>query len=349
MRHLFLYFPLAICAMTFLSSCQHDEPANPIKPVNERKVLLLTSEGHIYDQTGNRIKELPNCEDAAEIISDGDDYFVSGTHAKGKVGYWKNGKWNTLHVDFIDDVEHKTQGIGKYDYNIYLYDYPHVLRNSGIFPLEDYETFITTNKCLTVSEGKCYVVGWDFYEGEGQYHDAVLYRERKGKYVKDILPKPRADVDAAAFTAYAYDATHTIVGGYVGQEPCIWVDNQLQILPRTYDVHDDDELGLSMASVNSVTRTRDHIYAAGSEFNEERKDVATLWIDGVPTHLLSGEDGLEWSWIIEIISYGDDLYALSLEFIERPNGEADVDILIWLNGSIIAKYNNIDIVNFTVL
>ena len=62
--------------MTFLSSCQHDEPVDPIKPVNERKVLLLTSEGHIYDQTGNRVMELPNCEDGTKSISDGDDYFV---------------------------------------------------------------------------------------------------------------------------------------------------------------------------------------------------------------------------------------------------------------------------------
>lgn len=345
----FYYYLLTGCVLALLSSCHKDEPKDSIKPVEERTVLLLTAEGHIYDQTGKRIMELPNCEEAAEIISDGDDYFVSGTHTKHKVGYWKNGKWNTLHVDFIDDVDHEIEGIGKYDYYIFLYDYPHVLRNSGIFPLEDNERFNTTTKCLTVSEGRCYVVGWDFYDGEGEHHDAVLYREHKGKYVKEILPKPRADVDAAAFTAYAYDATHTVVGGYVGLEPCIWVDNQLQILPRTYDVNIEEGLGLSMASVSSVTRTREHIYAAGSELNENLSDVATLWVDGVPTHLVSGREGLSWSWITEIISYGDDLYAMSMEIIDKPDDNADVDILIWLNGEIIAKYNEIDVVNFTVL
>lgn len=349
MRHFIFYQLLAICALVLLSSCEHDEPVNPIKPLEERTVLVLSSNGMIYDQTGKLVKELPNCTFASEIISDGDDYFVAGVQSKERVGYWKNGKWNTLHVDFIDDVDHEIEGIGKYDYYIFLYDYPHVLRNSGIFPLEDNERFNTTTKCLTVSEGRCYVVGWDFYDGEGEHHDAVLYREHKGKYVKEILPKPRADVDAAAFTAYAYDATHTVVGGYVGLEPCIWVDNQLQILPRTYDVNIEEGLGLSMASVSSVTRTREHIYAAGWELNENLSDVATLWVDGVPTHLVSGREGLSWSWITEIISYGDDLYAMSMEIIDKPDDNADVDILIWLNGEIIAKYNEIDVVNFTVL
>ena len=36
---------------------------------------------------------------------------------------------------------------------------------------------------------------------------------------------------------------------------------------------------------------------------------------------------------------------------KSPNGEDDykIDILIWMNDRIIAKYNNIDIVNFTVV
>lgn len=69
-----------------LAACEHDDPVNPIKAREERTVLLLSSEGHIYDQTGTIIKELPNCEEALEIISDGDDYFVSGktTRDRGK-------------------------------------------------------------------------------------------------------------------------------------------------------------------------------------------------------------------------------------------------------------------------
>ena len=340
---------LAICALMF-SSCEHDDPVDPIKPRADRTVLLLTGDGHIYDQTGTRIMELPNCEEANEIISDGDDYFVSGKTTKERVGYWKNGKWNTLHVDFINDVEHWTEGIGKWDYYIFLFDYPNILRNSGIFPLEDYENFSPSSHCMSVSEGKCYVIGTDHPSEEGQHNNAILYYERKGKYVRDTLPKPSQDINAAAFTVYAYDRTHTIVGGRVGEEPCLWVDGQLQMLPRIYsDVHDEDGFGFAMASVNTITRINGHIYAAGSETTPDGHDIAILWVDGVPQHLLSGDEGLYWSWIDEIVGYGDDLYALTIEMVRLPDDSTDVNILLWLNGEIIARYHHIDIVNFTVL
>ena len=77
------------------------------------------------------------------------------------MGYWKNGKWNTLHVDFIIDVDHRTVGIAKWDYNIYLLDYPNVLRNSGIFRLLDSENFTPAMHGISVSEGECCVVGTD--------------------------------------------------------------------------------------------------------------------------------------------------------------------------------------------
>ena len=238
MRQFLFYQFLAIGALFLLSSCEHDDPVSPIKPLEQRTVLLLTSEGYIYDQSGKKIMELPNCEEGSEIISDGDDYFVSGKTTKDRVGYWKNGKWNTLHVDFIDDVNHWTDGIGKWDYYIFLFDYPNVLRNSGIFPLEDCEDFVPASKCMSVSEGKCYVVGRDHPEDDNKYQNALLYSENKGKYVKNILPKSRDDINAAAYTVFAYDRTHTVVGGRIGEDPCLWVDGQLQILPRLYDTHD---------------------------------------------------------------------------------------------------------------
>lgn len=340
--------------MLLLTSCHHDEPET-IKPPEERTILLISSEGHIFDVTGKKIMQLPNCEYASEIISDGGDYFVSGKSTKDRVGYWKNGKWNTLHIDFIEDVEHKTEGIGKWDYYIYMYDYPNVLKNSGIFPLDDCERFTTSGKCMSVSEGKCYLAGWEYHEDDDKFHEAVLYYEHKGRYAKAILPKPREDVHASAYTVYAWDATHTVVGGRVGEEPCLWVDKQLQLLPRTFDVHDESGMGLPVASVSSVTRTNSHIYAAGSENNYEGNEVATLWVDGVPQHLLSGNEGLYWSWITEINSYGDDWYALSVEFVNMSDDEEDDDddtdvyFLLWYNGTIIGRYTGIDIVNFTVI
>ena len=295
--------------------------------------------------------ELPNCEYATEIISDGNDYYVSGKSTKDKVGYWKNGKWSTLHVDFIEDVEHETRGIGKWDYYIYLFDYPNILKNSGIFPLENCEIFQPSDKCMSVSNGKCYAVGWDFNNLEGGYNNAVLYYERKGKYAKAILPKPNENIDAFASTVYAYNTDHTIVGGHVGVEPCIWVDQELQVLPRTFTPPIME--GFSLGNIYSVTQNNGHIYAAGYENDNEGHNVATIWVDGVPQHKLSGKEGVILSYCDEIISYGDDLYALTFENYKKklPNGETEyvIDILIWMNDRIIAVYNDINVVNFTVV
>lgn len=348
MRQKFIYNILIASVLLVLTSCQHDEPRPKFKPVEERKVLLLTSEGHIYDQTGERIMELPNCEYASEIIADGDDYFVSGKTTKERVGYWKNGKWNTLHVDFLEDVEHETQGIGKWESYIFLFDYPNILRNSGIFPLVDSEIFESSGECMAVSEGKCYVVGREYHRENGRF-EAVIYYEQKGRYVKEILPKPSDDVNSAAYTAFAWEGTHTVVGGRVGEEPCVWIDKQLQVLPRTYDVHDDTGLELPMAVISSVTCINNHVYAVGSENDYDGNEVATMWVDGVPRHLLSGDKGVYWSWLFEINSYGEDWYALSIEMAKVTENDTKVTILLWYNGAVIARYRNIDIVNFAVV
>lgn len=349
MRQFLFYQFLAIGALFLLSSCEHDDPVSPIKPLEQRTVLLLTSEGYIYDQSGKKIMELPNCIEAHEIISDGDDYFVSGEMSKGRVGYWKNGKWNTLHVDFIEDVEHWTDGIGKWDYYIFLFDYPNILRNSGIFPLEDCEDFNPASKCMSVSEGRCYVVGRDHPDDKNLYQNALLYSEHKGKYAKTILPKLQENINAAAFAVFAYDRTHTVIGGRHGEDPCLWVDGQLQILPRLYDTHDQTGEGMPVAYVGSVTYNNGHIYAVGSDIKEDRNEVAMLWVDGVPQHLCSDQEGLYWSWALEVIGYGDDWYALTIEMYDAPGDEYNLSIVLWLNGEVYRKFHSIDIVNFTVL
>lgn len=338
-----------LCAGVLLSSCEHDEPK--VKRRGERQVYVLTSEGHIYDLMGDKIKELPDCEYASEIISDGDDYFVSGKNSKGKVGYWKNGKWNTLHIDFIENVSHETQGIAKWDYYIYLYAHPYILKNSGIFPIDDCENFSPSGKCLTVSNGKCYLAGME-YHGDDP-NDAVLYYEYKGRYAKAILPKPSPDLSGHATCIHAYDTDHTIVGGHVGHEPCIWVDQQLQVLPRICNPP-TPEYDLPLGHVSSVVQLNGHIYACGFETNEEGHDLAIMWIDGVPKRIHSGrQEKVVFSFAEELIAYGDDYYMLTLEFYEHnlPNGETEVngDIFIWMNERIIARYNKIDVVNFTVV
>jgi len=349
MRSFNFHFLLVICALLLLSSCHNEEPT--IKRRGERQICVLTYEGDIYDLMGDKIMELPNCEYASEIISDGDDYFVSGKNSKGKVGYWKNGKWNTLHIDFIDDVNHDIQGMGKWDYYIYLFDYPNILKNSGIFPLEDCENFDPISRCLAVSNGKCYVAGRQYSEDGPD--DAVLYYEHKGRYVKTILPKTSADINSYATSIYAYDTVHTIVGGHIGLEPCIWVDQKLQILPRMFTPPTQD-FEVPFAHVNSVAKSNGHIFAAGYEKNDEGDNTAILWIDGVPQQIYSGrQDKMLYSYALELVPYGDDLYILTFECYEYelPSGETDVklDILLWMNDRVIATYNGINVVNFTVV
>ena len=106
--------------------------------------------------------------------------------------------------------------------------------------------------------------------------------------------------------------------------------------------------------MNSTTYLNGHIYACGYEDDEDHNMRAVLWVDGVPQQIHSGrQEKVLFSFAEELMAYGDDLYMLSFECYEYklPNGETDtsLDIFIWMNDRIIAKYNHIDIVNFTVV
>ena len=342
MRRSNKYYLLVICILTLLSSCEHDEPGNPIKPVDERTVLVMTSEGEIYDQNGELVKQLPYCTFAAEIISDGDDYFVSGVQSKDRVGYWKNGKWNTLHVDFLDDVEHRTYGIGKWDYYIYLLDMPNVLKNSGIFRLEDYHDFIPANHALRVSEGKCYVIGYGFDDNdEISQYKPVLYTD----YKKEFLPMPEGAITGECHAIYAYDRNHTVIGGIIDRKPAVWIDKEYRIYETSYPALalDGDAL---LGRIDAITMSGGHIYGAGWELNERYRLVATVWIDGVPNHFLSGDSCVSSSQAKDIYSYGNDVYLLTSEY----NNETDETVNhLWLNGQLIMSYPGIEASGFTVL
>ena len=342
LKNILFYSFFAAIALLALSSCEHDEPGIPIKPVDDRTVLVMTYEGDIYDQNGSLVTQLPNCTFAAEIISDGDDYFVSGVQSKGRVGYWKNGKWNTLHVDFIDDVDHWTYGIGKWDYYIYLLDAPNVLKNSGIFPLENSHDFMPATHALAVSEGKCYVVGYGFEDEPGFVrYQPVLYTN----YKKEFLPMPKDAKTGECHAIYAYDLDHIIIGGMIDAMPAVWVDKQYEIYPVTYPRETLSEEEYLVGRIQSITKCNDHIYAAGFEYDYDRIVHATIWTDGVPKHYVSGWEFTS-SQAIEIHSYGDDVYLLTVEY----NDETDQSRThLWMNGKIIRTYNNIQASSFTIL
>lgn len=337
MKHIFQFCICAFSTLLLLSSCHHDEPGNPFKPLDKRTVLVLSTDGEIFDQHGELVTQLPNCTYANEIIADGNDYFVSGVQSKDRVGYWKNGKWSTLHIDFIDDVDHRTYGIGKWDYYIFLLDIPNVLKNSGIFPLEKYHDFIPANHGLRVSEGKCYVIGYAFGDDENDdsYYKPVLYTN----YKKEFLPMPEGVKTGECHAIYAYNRDHTLIGGCIDGMPAVWVDKQYQIYPTTSN-------DATEGRIDAITMNQGHIYGAGWERKDDGSLVATLWTDGVPTHYLSGNPGVTSSQAQEIYSYDQDVYVLTSEYYS----ELDLDIThLWLNGKIIMSYNGIYAIGFTVL
>lgn len=338
---------ILIATMVLLASCSKDKADEPFKPVDRRTVLLLTEEGYIYNQNYEQVAQLPHCTYASQIISDGSDYFVSGTYENGnkvRVGYWKNGKWTTLHVDFIDDVDHWIYGIGKWDYYLYLLDHPNVLKNSGIFPIVNGGKFAPAAQALAVSQGKCYVVGGLQTDEDGFIFMPVICNERNGKFVPEFLPVPAGTEMGFCNCIYAYNVTHTIIGGNIDDRPVLWIDKQLNILPLTY-------LGTNSAyfgEVRSVTECSGHIYAVGDESKEGGDRVATLWLDNEIHHLVHSES-TEWSTAVEVMSYGSDVYVVTLEYGTDEAGEAVASTVLWMNGEFVKFYPGLKTKSFTVI
>lgn len=348
MKSLFKY-SLVLGAVLMLTACNH-HAEEPFKPIEKRTVLFLTNKGEIYNQNRELVRQLPGCIYASQIISDGDDYFVSGTNENERVGYWKNGKWNTLHVDFIDDVDHWIDGIGKWEYYIYLLDYPNVLKNSGIFPLEDADKFLPAKEALFVSDGKCYVVGQKRTKESGSNYLPVIYHEHKGKYTPEMLPIPDGAKDGYCTCVYAYDGTRTLVGGSADGWPVIWVDKQLQILPLTdYDYGTYLDEDVVIGEVHSVTECEGDIYAVGVEHAGKYPLVATLWHNGVIEHLVYDTEHAKWTESFEVKTYGSDVYVVTLEYSYDSKGELVTTSVLWVNGKVVNAYPGLATTSFTVL
>lgn len=333
---------IMLTALLSLASCDHDEPVNPIKPVSERTLLAMDVHGNIHDIEGNLIMTLPDCQAVTQIIVVDGDYFVSGVNSKHKVGYWKNGKWNTLHVDFIDDVDHWTYGIAKWDYNIYLLDYPNVLRNSGIFRLKDSENFIPASHGISVSEGKCYVVGMDNLplENFNFKRKPVLYTERKGAYEKSYLPLPLGCEEGQCHGIYAYDRTHYVAGGSAGLQAAIWEDGVVHTLPRLFDFVIPADNRSVVSVVKAVAKHDSHIYAAGVEYGEDHLPVAVYWVDGVPQKLVHSTAEHLITNVADMEVYGDDVYILTQEsLMSTSSSDYEVTSVIWMNGEYFASFS----------
>ncbi len=340
---------LGLCALLVMTACSHHED-EPIKPAEERTVLFLTNRGEIYNQHHELVCQLPKCDYASQIISDKNDYFVSGTNQNERVGYWKNGKWNTLHVDFIDDVDHWIDGIGKWEYYIYLLDYPNVLKNSGIFPLERADEFIPAYMAaLAVSEGNCFVVGQLRNNVTGSGYLPAMYHEHKGRFTPEYLPVPDGTLDGYCSGIYAYNGTHTLVGGSVDGWPAIWVDKQLQILPLTELVYEDYvNQNVPLGVVVSLTECEGEVYAVGSEPLGDHPFVATMWHNGVIEHLIHDAES-DASEALKVMTYGSDFYVVTLEYNLGDDGEYVTTTVLWKNGEFVKAYYNLATISFTIV
>ncbi|MBQ9466163.1 MAG: hypothetical protein IJU62_04215 [Muribaculaceae bacterium] len=349
-----LKFMTTLLGLLSMTACENgiltDAPQN--KPVEERRVVLLDVLGNVYDQTGKLVSKLPNCEFASQIIADGEDWFVSGSESNGRIGYWKNGKWNTLHVDDLDDVDHTIYGMGKWDSYMYLFDYPKVLKNSGIFRLEDSDNFIPANMAISVSIGNVYVVG-QMLEGSTEdgtsQHVPVLYTEHKGVFTCERLPMPEGTTVGECTGVHAYDGSHTVICGSADYQATVWVDKVPQLLPLTLapDLKFDDIIRRSIA--NGTTVCGGKVYVGGYELDNDLKMVATVWCDGVPLRPVSGDPRFPSSIVQEVEAYGDDIYYLTVEFgVDEEDNDISTTIL-WMNGNIIARFADIVAVNFAVL
>lgn len=338
----------ALVAAVSLTGCHEDEPPVTDKPAEARTVLAIDERGNIYNLDGEVVTTLPDCESVTQIITEGNDYFVSGVNTKMKVGYWKNGKWNTLHVDFIDDVEHWTFGIAKWDYNIYLLDPPNVLKNSGIFRLEDSGHFNPALHGISVSEGNCYVVGTDYIQiNELSYEERpILYYYSKGSYKKKPLPLPDGIANATATGIRAFDGNHYLACGYALEGALLWDDqDNVRLLPRLLDYPLSEPLLFPVTMASAVEKTAEHVYVAGVERTEQGIYLATIWTDNVPRHLVYASDTekLRSALVVDIETYSNDLYVLTQETLTN----SEFYSVIWLNGKPIAKLNN-DLISLAI-
>ena len=351
MKYIYYYISFVAIALLLLSSCQSDEPDNRIKPVDERKILLINGIADVYNLEDEVVTTLPECRSVSQIILEGNDYFIAGTSTKNRVGYWKNGKWNTLHVDFKDEVDPRVYGIAKWDYYIYLYKFDYVLKNSGIFRLKDPENFMPARHGISATGGACYVVGSKLVETPVHARVPIIYSEHKGEFVYERLPLPDGVISGEANAVYAYERNHVIVGGFVGLEPAIWIDNQVQVLPRSYDVTSGSTVTPN-GTVDAVTYIDGHYYAIGSEYYDGQNLIATVWRDGVPIyHLKSTDEGFESSEVMDIQAYGSDLYVLTQEYTLVDKGSYTSSMMssvLWMNDKVVGSIKYKGMVSFAV-
>ncbi len=216
-----------------------------------------------------------------------------------------------------------------------------MLRNSGIFRLKDSENFAPAMHGISVSEGKCYVVGADnVHMSELDFKFMpVLYTERKGAYEKSYLPLPSGCEEGQCQSIYAYDRTHYVAGGSAGLLAAIWEDGVVRTLPRLFDFAIPADSRGMISRVYAVAKHDSHIYAAGIEYGENHLPVTVYWVDDVPQKLIHSTAERIISNVADMEVYGDDVYILTQESqMSTSSSEYEVTSVIWMNGEYLASF-----------
>ena len=337
MKRTLLLIAAALLGLSLLTACSDDEPnkGEPIqvKPEAERNIWILTQEGEIYDQTGAKVKTLPDCYYASQIIPFGTDYYVAGRNEdleKNGFGYWKNGEWVTV-LDWVqpapviaswrickryDDIyllTNRWESSGKY--GLYIYKNGNPVRQDDFNRQDDVNRRHGQCTDMTVSGNNTYLTGYE-YDDDELRSTPLLWTNGQ----KKSLPIGNA-YGGMTSCVYASGSTRNIVGGCVMNvnnglgKPALWIDHQLTILKTSSDTH--------WGQVYDVLESNGHIYALGYE-NEK----ATLWIDNKPEvyHHNSFENETSSSYGVQMQLYGSDLYVLTNE------SYTDVYYHIWMNG-----------------
>ncbi len=354
MKRVFIHILAIMIVSSMLTSCSNDsdEPTGQpiqVKPESERTIMIMDESGHLFNQNGELVSTLPNCEHSNQIIPFAENYYVTGEYLEnekyGGLGYWKNGEWVTVKeysqpypitYSFLickryDDIYLLTSQWEDYNKSaLYIYKNGNPIRQDD--PARKVQC-----KDMTASNNKCYLVGYEYDDYNGlDYYYPVLWTDGKKEYLQVNTEYEGAMAGATADCIYASGSSHTIIGGCIIKndvgKPAIWIDKKLT------------ELSTSSSSawgeVIDVIETSGHVYALGYEDNK-----ATLWVDGnrESYHHNSNPDDYPdiYSYGLQLQLYGSDLYALV---------QSGYYYQIWMNGQL--KYtfwSSRSIVGFVVI
>ena len=119
----------------------------------------------------------------------------------------------------------------------------------------------------------------------------------------------------------------------------------MPLTEASFDNYDDDT---SLGEVCSLTECNGDIFAGGGE-SYHNKPVATVWHNGEITHLEYYPEKSLSSEVVEIMTYGSDIYVVTLEYFFNEDDEFITNTILWKNGLPVRAYAGLQTTSFTVI